>query len=73
MEFNINVFKEKTEALKLLYVEEDKDIRQPMQKTLSRFFPHIDVSGNGQEAYELFLENKHDIIDGCCFNGAKWS
>ena len=62
MTFSVGKFKENTENLKLLYIENDDDLREQVHKLLSRFFPSIDVHSNGQEAYESFLENKHDIV-----------
>jgi DNA-binding response OmpR family regulator len=62
VEVNIKNFRELALEKKLLYVESDDDFRDQMQKVLVRFFPEIDALGDGQEAYELFLEKKHDFI-----------
>jgi len=52
----------KSRNLKVLYVEDNEDVRNQTQKMLSAFFQNIDLAVNGQEGFELFSKNPYDIL-----------
>jgi len=60
--------KKLSKYLSVLYVENDKDIREKTQNFLSKYFIHIDTAVNGKDGLELckkyFIDSKkyYDII-----------
>ena len=48
--------------VKVLYVEDDKDIQEEIRDFLSRFFPTIDLADNGQEGLNLYKNGNYDIV-----------
>ncbi|MDF1880736.1 response regulator [Sulfurimonas sp. MAG313] len=55
---NINSMREYTQALNVLYVEDNEDLRQYIQELLSLYFKNIDLVSNGQEAVKQYLKYK---------------
>ncbi len=53
---------EKLKQIKVLYVEDEEDIRNEIVDILCLKVQNIFVAQNGQEGYESYLENKPDII-----------
>jgi len=49
-------------SYKVLYAEDEDDIRERYVKILSYYFEHIYESSNGKEAYEMYLDIKPDIL-----------
>lgn len=54
--------KEKDKTVKLLYVEDDEDIRVNIERLLRRRFEHVIVKENGLEGLNSFKEDNPDII-----------
>jgi DNA-binding response OmpR family regulator len=50
------------ENLKILYVEDEKELRDVMKDILSDEVDTLYVATNGEDAYRLYKENKPDII-----------
>ncbi|WP_373034565.1 response regulator [Sulfurimonas sp.] len=48
--------------IKVLYVEDDDNIREEIRDFLGRFFPSIDLAGNGEEGLELYKNGNYDIV-----------
>lgn len=48
--------------IKVLYVEDDKDIQAEIHDFLGRFFPVIDLALNGLEGLELYKKKHYDIV-----------
>ena len=48
--------------LKILYVEDEEDIRDEMLEILSLDFEEIKIAANGQEGLQIFKEFHPDII-----------
>ena len=48
--------------IKVLYVEDDKGIQEEIHDFLGRFFPSIDLAGNGEEGLELYKSKNYDIV-----------
>lgn len=48
--------------LKLLYVEDDKDISANVEKLIKKIFVNVDVRKNGLLGLEAYTENRHDIV-----------
>lgn len=46
----------------ILFIEDDIDIRQNYTNVLKKSFSNVYETGNGIEAYELYLRNKPDIM-----------
>ncbi|QOY51992.1 response regulator [Candidatus Sulfurimonas baltica] len=51
-----------TKTLKLLYVEDDKQVRDSTLEMLNNFFSDIVIAMDGQEGLEKFNENQFDLI-----------
>lgn len=49
-------------TLKLLYVEDEADVREAMAHFLRRRFAQVDVAANGQEGLVLFDKGLHDVV-----------
>ncbi|QZT36755.1 response regulator [Halosquirtibacter xylanolyticus] len=52
---------EDSEKPSVLVVDDNKELRDLLQETLSSYF-NVFVKGNGKEAYEWVMENRPDII-----------
>ena len=48
--------------LRVLYVEDEKEVRNITSKLLNTFFDHIDTAVNGKEGLELFSKNSYDLV-----------
>jgi len=48
--------------IRLLYVEDDDDVRRSIHETLSFFFKNIDLAINGEEGLELYKKNRYDLV-----------
>lgn len=48
--------------LTLLYVEDDKDISEYVEKLIRKIFVHVDVRKNGLLGLEAYTAKKHDIV-----------
>jgi len=57
----MSIDKKLLKRLKLLFVEDDTVVREELQQLLSDFFGKIYIACDGQEGYDLYLENKDDI------------
>lgn len=51
-----------TQTLKLLYVEDNKEVRESTLLILEEFFSSVVVAINGEDGYEKFQENDIDLI-----------
>ncbi|MDH5560707.1 MAG: EAL domain-containing protein [Deltaproteobacteria bacterium] len=60
--FNINKLKESSSEIKLLYVEDEEEIRQRMIGILGKFFTQIQIAKNGQEGLNAYKNDKPDLI-----------
>ncbi len=58
---HIKGLKERCKTLKVLYVEDDVVTQKYTYALLCDFFEHIDVVGDGQSAYDLFVDAKITI------------
>ena len=52
----------KLQSLTLLYAEDEEGIRKNIADSLSYYVKEVIEATNGQEAYELYLQKKPDII-----------
>jgi len=46
----------------VLYAEDEAGVRQNVSEMLSLFFKHVYLAKDGMEAYELFLQERPDLI-----------
>ncbi len=51
-----------TKSLKLLFVEDSKEVREQTTKFFENFFTDITVCENGQEGFNTFKEKSFDLI-----------
>lgn len=49
-------------GLRVLYVEDDDNLRQETTKIIERFFANVDVATNGKEGLESFKEVSYDLV-----------
>ena len=59
---SIDELKQTVENLKVLYVEDEKELHESVGNFLSKFFNHIDNAYNGKEGLELFEKQSYDIV-----------
>jgi len=62
MESNAKVLQKIATDIRLLYVEDDDDVRKSIHETLSFFFKHIDVAINGEDGLALYEKNTYDLV-----------
>lgn len=53
---------EKLKTLCLLYAEDEEGIRKPMANTLSYYLKEVLEAQNGEEALDIYYEQRPDII-----------
>ncbi|MEF3192548.1 MAG: response regulator [Campylobacterales bacterium] len=51
-----------TKSLSVLYVEDDKSVRDATTDLLRRYAGELEVARNGKEALELFKQRKFDVV-----------
>lgn len=56
-----NYYKDNLGKLKVLYVEDNRSIRNSIGDLLSRFCEEVYLAKDGYNGYEVFLENMSDI------------
>ena len=59
---NLEEVVKQTSKLKLLYVEDDKQLQVNMMSLLDAFFKSITVASNGKEGLELYKNEQFDIV-----------
>ena len=60
---DINIIRDKIQHLKVLFVDDEEQIREGTYKLLSKFFTVVKTCKDGQEGVELFTkENDFDIV-----------
>ena len=59
---NFEKLNEKAEKLNVLYVEDDKEVRETMQEIFSELFANVDVANNGKEGLDKYEIGKYHII-----------
>lgn len=60
---DIKALKEKVKDLKLLFVDDEKDVRDGSGLFLKKFFDDVTTCVNGEEGYETFLKEKDfDVV-----------
>lgn len=57
----MNINKELLKNFKLLYIEDDTTVREELSKLMSDFFAKVYIANDGQEGYEIFLNNSDEI------------
>jgi len=60
--FELDELIEFTKTLKVLYVEDNKDVRESILALLKNFFVSIEVADDGKDGYEKFQESSFDLI-----------
>ncbi|WP_455755490.1 response regulator transcription factor [Sulfurimonas sp.] len=50
------------EGLKILYVEDNKALRENAAKLLKKFFKHVDTAEDGAIGLELYKKNQYQIV-----------
>lgn len=53
---------DKLKAFCVLYVEDEDGIRNNIQEILNHFFKKVYTSNNASQAYNLYLENRPDLV-----------
>ena len=48
--------------LTILYVEDDKDISENVEKLIKKIFVHVDIEKNGLNGLETYTDKRHDIV-----------
>ena len=61
-EAQIKSIKAKTKNFSILYVEDEKELRESSSRFLRKIFPNVDIADNGQEGLEKYLQNSYDIV-----------
>lgn len=48
--------------VKILYIEDNKGLRESIVNLLTKFFPHLDYAENAEKGYEQYHKNTPDIL-----------
>ncbi len=59
---NAKVIKEMAEDVKVLYVEDDLELRDNTMLLLTKFFNSVDAAKDGEEGLSLYRKHKHDLV-----------
>ena len=60
---DIKALKEKVKDLKLLFVDDEKDVRDGSGIFLNKFFDDVTICVNGEDGYDTFLKEKDfDVV-----------
>lgn len=59
---NIKKLQELAGHFSILYVEDDKSIRESMSEYLKKFFKSVTIASNGLEGLESYKEHQQDIV-----------
>ncbi|MEA1914413.1 MAG: response regulator [Campylobacterota bacterium] len=59
---DIKILKQKIENLHVLFVDDEEEIRIGTGMLLRKFFKHVDIYSNGQEAMDHFSKDKYDVL-----------
>jgi len=59
---NAKELKTITQSLKLLYVEDEKELRESVEVYLSKLFDTIVVATNGQEGLDYYKKDNYDLV-----------
>lgn len=59
---NAKVIKEMAEDIKVLYVEDDLNLRDNTMLLLAKFFNSVDAAKDGEEGLELYRRHRHDLV-----------
>lgn len=62
MEINISKLKTYAENISVLYVEDDEIIQEEIARILSRFFPKVELSQNGEDGLYSYNESPYDLV-----------
>ncbi len=62
MDNDLDRLLEKSETLKVLYVEDNEEVREQTLKMLGDFFGDIHVAKNGLDGLELFKLHKFNLV-----------
>lgn len=53
---------EKLQSLSILYAEDEVGIRENISDSLTYYVKNVYQASNGEEAFELYMDKKPDII-----------
>ena len=59
---SVKELKELAKGLALLYVEDDRDLRENTTRLLTSFFDHVENAENGKHGLEKYTQRKYDIV-----------
>ncbi len=62
MNREIKMLKEKLKGLKVLYVEDEEEMRRGTELFLNKFFSFVEIGKNGAEGLEKLKKNSFDIV-----------
>ena len=62
MNEEIKILKEKVKNLKILYSEDEEEMRVGTELFLNKFFTYVNTANDGQQGLEKFKNNKYDVI-----------
>lgn len=59
---DLALLKQYCQPLKVLYVEDDKEINEGLSKYLGKFFNHVETAFNGEEGLDKYKVGEFDIV-----------
>jgi len=62
MNEEIKLLKEKVKNLKILYSEDEEEMRIGTELFLNKFFTSVETANDGQLGLEKFNKNKYDVV-----------
>ena len=62
MNQEIKILKEKVQKLKVLYAEDDDEMRVGTEHFLNKFFTSVETANDGKIALEKFQDNEYEVV-----------
>ncbi len=59
---NVKELKDSARDIRVLYVEDDKELRINTARLLATFFEHVSTAPNGREGLSMFKEGQYDLV-----------
>lgn len=62
MHHDILEIKRELEGLRVLFVEDEEQLRTQTARFLGKFFPHLETAANGEEGWARFRDRPYDLV-----------
>ena len=59
---DLKQIRDNMKSIKVLYAEDEKEVREQTLEFFRKIFQHVDSAQNGIEGLELFKKNRYDLV-----------